>query len=187
MPLLGIGKKQEPAQAPAEVPDELPDLPQAEAPAEAGADMDVPDELPPAELSPVEDLAPDELPPVGDMGVADQGATQGIDRRLYFSNLLQKLNQEGIKSTKLTSPSVNMLSDMKRHWKLQKKEAEKDEMNRMLADSLTPLQRLENEWVALQEDIELKKKQLHDKEEEIRKLAEEAKALALKAERFQKT
>jgi hypothetical protein len=72
---------------------------------------------------------------------------------------------------------------MKKHWKQQKRQDNIDDMRKKVAESLTPLQRLEQEWVALQDDIEQKKKMLHDKEEEIRKLAEEAKALALKAER----
>jgi Skp family chaperone for outer membrane proteins len=97
--------------------------------------------------------------------------------------MLQKLQQDGVKSTKLTSSSANLRSDMKKHWKQQKRQDNIDDMRKKVAESLTPLQRLEQEWVALQDDIEQKKKMLHDKEEEIRKLAEEAKALALKAER----
>lgn len=185
MPLLGIGKKQQQeATADAlEVPDELPDLPQESGVADAET-VSAPDELPPAELPPAGDLAPDELPPVTDPGIQGDNPPQEIDRRLYFSNLLQKLNEEGIKSTKLTTPSANLLSDMKKHWKIQQKEARKDEVNRQLAESLTPLQKLEQEWVALQEDIEQKKKALHAKEDEIKKLAEEAKSLAAKAQKM---
>ncbi|MBN1543974.1 hypothetical protein JW898_00765 [Candidatus Woesearchaeota archaeon] len=178
MPLLGLGKKQEP-EKPAEVPDELPDLPQtaSNAPAQDG---EIPDELPPID----QELAPDELPPVIERGTATELSGQGDDKRLYFSSLLQKLHADGIKSTKLTAPSANLLADMKKHWKTRKRSEEIDAMKQKVADSLTPLQRLEQEWVALQEDIELKKQQLHEKEEEIRKLAEEAKNLAAKAEKM---
>lgn len=206
MPLLGIGKKTE-AEAPKEeVPEELPDLPQTgDAPAEAGAagaeaapqegaeGAAAPDELPPLDpsASPASpgDLAPDELPPVEGGAIpspGDEVAPGADDRRLYFASMLQKLHEEGVKSTKLTSPSVNLLTDMKKHYKQVKKEEAKTAMQQELADSLTPLQKLEQEWVTLQEDIEQKKKMLHEKEAEIRKLAEDAKSLAAKAEKMNK-
>ena len=195
MPLLNIGKKKQEAQ-PAqqqEVPDELPDLPQGaeNAPEQALGDAgEVPDELPPAEAVGAEagaDLAPDELPPVEDAGAAVEGSEAGVhaeDRRLYFSNLLQKLQEEGLKSTKLTAPSANLLSDMKKHWKQQKKFEEIDAMNRQVAESIAPLQKLEQEWVVLQGEIERKKELLHAKEVEIRDLAEELKRNASKAEKM---
>lgn len=175
MPIFNLGKKPEAEQK--QVPDELPDLPQGVAAntQQAAAQQSVPAELPPV------DLAPDELPPV-DVGGTPELA-QGEDKRLYFSMMLQKLNEEGVKSTKLTVPTANLLTDMKKHWKQQKKTDEIQAMRQKVAESITPLQRLEQEWVALQEDIEMKKDLLHQKEEEIRKLAEEAKMLALKAER----
>jgi hypothetical protein len=187
LPLLGIGKKTEPENADAakqDVPDELPDLPQAEgAPpaenAEAAPEAAVPDELPPAA-----DLAPDELPPVTELGAAPEPDIQADDRKLYFSSMLQKLHEEGVKSTKLTSTSANLLTDMKKHWKAQKRTAEMDGMMKKVAESITPLQKLEQEWVALSEDIEQKKKILHEKEDQIKKLAEDARSLAMKADRM---
>jgi hypothetical protein len=171
--VLDTFKKKDPAQPQQEVPEELPDLPQGAAPAQEAA----PDELPP-----VGELAPDELPPVGaGIGSSDL-ASQQDDRRLYFSTMLQKLHEEGIKSTKLTSPTANLLTDMKKHWKQRKRVEEIDAMRQKVAESLTPLQRLEQEWVSLQEEIEIKKQLLHEKEEEIRKFAEQAKTLALKAD-----
>jgi hypothetical protein len=187
LPLLGIGKKQEP-EAKEEAPEELPDLPQGAEnaePAQGAKEQAVPDELPPVDAAAGGELAPDELPPVTDAaGTSSDVAPQSDDRRLYFSSMLQKLHEEGLKSTKLTSPSANLLSDMKKHWKQQKKSEEIDAMRQKVADSLTPLQKLEQEWVALQDDIDQKKKQLHEKEDEIRKLADEAKTLATKAEKM---
>ncbi|MBW2972574.1 hypothetical protein KY359_06060 [Candidatus Woesearchaeota archaeon] len=184
MPILGLGKKQEPQKA-EDVPDELPDLPQTARAAQTqqAPDAGAPDELPPLD----QELAPDELPPMTDDMAAEAGAglaPQSNDRRLYFSAMLQKLHEEGIKSTKLTTPSANLLVDMKKHWKQRKKEEEIESMKQMVADSLNPLQKLEQEWVALQDDIEQKKKLLHEKEEAIRKLAEDAKNLAVKAEKM---
>ncbi|MBW2964493.1 hypothetical protein KY363_03460 [Candidatus Woesearchaeota archaeon] len=177
MPLLGIGKKQETKEAQtSEVPDELPDLPQ-----DSSSAADAPDELPPVdEPLPGQDLAPDELPPVDEPTAL--GAS-GDDKKLYFSSLLQKLHEEGLKSTKLTAPSANLLSDMKKHWKDQKAAAERDAMLQEVAQSIDPLQRLEQEWVALQEDIENKKRLLQEKEEQIRQLADKAKSAALKAQK----
>ena len=183
MALLGLGKKQEP-ETKEEVPEELPDLPQTaeNAPQDAQeAQGEVPDELPPTEVG---ELAPDELPPVTDAGLGPELAAQADDKRLYFSQMLQKLHEEGIKSTKLTSPTANILSDMKKHWKQTKRSEELDAMRQSVADSITPLQKLEQEWVSLQEEIDQKKKQLHEKEEAIKKLAEEAKTLAVKAEKM---
>jgi hypothetical protein len=176
--VLDTFKKKDPAQPQQEVPDELPDLPQgaANAPAQEAAAQPAPDELPPIEL------APDELPPVGAGSAPGELSAQSDDKRLYFSMMLQKLHEEGIKSTKLTAPTANLLSDMKKHWKQRKKVEEIEAMKQRVAESITPLQRLEQEWVSLQEDIEMKKQLLHEKEEEIRKLAEQAKTLAVKAD-----
>jgi hypothetical protein len=187
VPLLGIGKKQEPEKQ-EEVPEELPDLPQAaENAPDAGPDAQVqaaPDELPPVDAPSSGELAPDELPPVTDE-LSDQGVELPTDdKRLYFSTMLQKLHEDGLKSTKLTTPSVNLLSDMKKHWRDKRKSDQVDAMRQQIAESLTPLQKLEQEWVALQEDIDQKKKMLHEKEEAIKKLAEEARSLAVKADKI---
>ncbi|MBW2997844.1 hypothetical protein KY349_05885 [Candidatus Woesearchaeota archaeon] len=194
MPLLGIGKKKEEGQQPAqqqEVPDELPDLPQKaeNAPEQASdAQQGAPDELPPAEAPVGEaagtELAPDELPPVADADTTSEVAQGLDDRRLYFSNLLRKLHEEGVKSTKLTAPSVNLLSDMKKHWKTQKRSEEIDAMNKKVEQCITPLQRLEQEWIAIHDEIESKKTLLHEKEDEIKNLAENLKQTAAKAEKM---
>lgn len=184
--MLGIGKKKEAGQQPAqqqEVPDELPDLPQKaeNAPEQGGDQQGAPDELPPVEV-PADGLAPDELPPVTDVDTNSE-ISQGLDdRRLYFSNLLRKLHEEGVRSTKLTSPSVNLLTDMKKHWKVQKRSEEIEAMNRKVEQCITPLQRLEQEWITLHDEIESKKALLHVKEDEIKKLAEELRQTAAKAE-----
>lgn len=176
MPLLGIGKKQESKEVQkADVPDELPDLPQ-----DSSGTADAPDELPAVDSLLPGELAPDELPPVEEPTAL---ATPGDDKRLYFSSLLQRLHEDGLKSTKLTAPSANLLSDMKKHWKDQKAAAEREAMLRDVAQSIDPLQKLEQEWVALQEDIELKTKLLQEKEEQIRQLSEKAKTAALKAQK----
>ena len=189
MALLNLGKKKAEEQQSQDVPDELPDLPQA---VENGQEQVetahgvVPDELPPVDLSST-DLAPDELPPVTGSDASVMGSeTNSLsdDRRLYFSNILQKLHEEGIKSTKLTIPSANFLSDMKKHWKKQKKSEALEAMNRSVAENIGPLQQLEREWVALQDDIEGKKRLLHEKEEKIKNLSEELKKTASKAEKM---
>lgn len=183
--MLGIGKKsaqdgqESGSQDAAEVPEELPDLPeQPENSPESSIGDAVPDELPPA------DLAPDELPPVDDAAAAPDLSHPGDDKRLYFSSLLQKIHEEGLKSTKLMVPTANLLSDMKKHWKEQKRTEEVDAMMQKVTESLTPLQRLEKEWVALNDDIEQKKQLLRQKEAEIQKLAEEARLMAAQAERM---
>jgi hypothetical protein len=189
--LLNIGKKKEPEQPP-EVPDELPDLPQeAENTVESAADAQeqvVPDELPPVAELPAE-LAPDELPPVSEVGAdleAPSEAVQGVDdKRLYFSQLLQKLHDEGLKSTKLTTPTANLFADMKKHWKVRKRSDEIDDMNRQLQDSINPLQKLEQEWVSLSDEIDAKKKALHEKEEQIKQFAEDLKRRAVKVKKLQ--
>jgi len=178
MALFNISKKSE-SEKKEEVPDELPDLPQA---AENNQTMQNSNSTIPAELPPVE-LAPDELPPVGGLGVMPGSPLQDFDKRSYFSGVLQKLQEEGVKSTKLTASSANLLGDMKKHWKQVKKQGEIDAMKQKVLESLTPLQELEQEWISLQEDIEQKKRLLHEKEEKIRVLAEEARNLALKAEK----
>ena len=194
--MLGIGKKKEEGQQPAqqqEVPDELPDLPQKaeNAPEQGGAQQGAPDELPPAGTpaeTPAEaagaELAPDELPPVADVDTTSEVAQSLDDRRLYFSNLLKKLHEDGIRSTKLTSPSVNLLSDMKKHWKAQKKSEEIEAMNKKVEQCITPLKKLEQEWISIHDEIEAKKALLREKEDEIKKLAEDLKQTAAKAERM---
>jgi hypothetical protein len=172
LPILGLGKK--PEQKKEDAPDELPELPQASALGQTS--QAVPDELPMPEPS----LAPDELPPVGG-GLGPADAT-GDDKRLYFSIMMQKLHDEGLKSTKLMSPTANLLVDMKKHWKQRKKADELDEMMRKVGESINPLQKLEQEWVSLQDEIEEKKRMLSEKEEAIKKLVEEARSLAIKAE-----
>lgn len=187
MALLNLGKKKAEEQPPADVPDELPDLPEAaenspEA-VSAGSGSNVPDELPPVDSVTKSELAPDELPPVTQIDSAPEAA-QVDDQRLYFSQLLQKFHEEGLKSTKITTPSVNLVSDMKKHWKKLKKAEEAALMNKKVAEGIAPLQRLEQEWMSIQEDIESKKNLLRDKEEEIRKLSEELRQTALKAEKM---
>jgi hypothetical protein len=185
--LLNLGKKKAEEQPPQDVPDELPDLPEAaenspEA-VPAGSGSDVPDELPPVDGIPESELAPDELPPVTQVDSAPEAA-QVDDQRLYFSQLLQKFHEEGLKSTKITTPSVNLVSDMKKNWKKLRKAEEAALMNRKVAENIAPLQRLEQEWMSIQEDIESKKNLLRDKEEEIRKLSEELRQTAQKAEKM---
>ncbi|MBW2968228.1 hypothetical protein KY362_07115 [Candidatus Woesearchaeota archaeon] len=200
MPLLNIGKKKgaeatDAAQQTA-VPEELPDLP-ADAPAtpDQSQAMNSSDAAP-AELPDIQqDLAPDELPPMTPGEVQDGSAALGMpgqsgqslpsgDRKLYFSSMLQKLHQDGLKSTRLTASSLNVLADMKKHWKDTRKEEELASMERQVEDKILPLQRLEQEWVALKDDIELKRQQMHEKEEEIRRLSEELRTLAVKTEKM---
>jgi hypothetical protein len=189
--LLNIGKKKEPENLP-EVPDELPDLPQEAENADVPdtQKQEVPDELPPVDAVPTE-LAPDELPPMDDnvdLPVTSTGpdiAQDVDDKRLYFSQLLQKLHDEGLKATKLTTPTANLFQDMKKHWKTVKRSDEIEQMNKQLADSITPLQRLEKEWVAISDEIEAKKQALCEKEEQIKQLAEDLKKRAEKVKRIQ--
>ena len=97
------------------MPDELPDLPQKaeNAPEQGNAQQGAPDELPPAEApagdAVATELAPDELPPVADADTSSEVTPNLDDRRLYFSNLLKKLHEEGVRSTKLSAPSANLL------------------------------------------------------------------------------
>ena len=193
--MLNLGKKKEEEQPQQEVPDELPDLPQtaenpqgsAQEAAPAASDQAVPDELPPADI-PTDgaqpELAPDELPPVTQVDSATEGAQVIDDQRLYFSQLLQKFQEEGLKSTKLITPSVNLVADMKKHWKKLKKTEEIEAMNKKVEENIAPLQKLEQEWIAIHDEIEAKKKLMHEKEEEIRKLSENLKQIALKAEKM---
>ncbi|MFC1741724.1 hypothetical protein ACFL3V_04275 [Nanoarchaeota archaeon] len=176
MGLLNIGKKKA-AEKAEDVPDELPDLPGEQ-------QAEVPDELPPMDSPEKADLAPDELPPVTG-GEAELGETAD-DQRLYFSNMLQQLHEEGLKSTKLTSPKANLLADMKKHWRTQKRTDQLDAMNQELTESVQPLQRLEQEWVSLNSEIELRKNLLREKEDEIKRLAEELRTKALKVQRANK-
>lgn len=176
MALLGLGKKSE-DKPKEEVPEELPDLPD-DLSSDENTPGEAPDELPPAEL------APDELPPVGEISQPIGSRPSVDDQRLYFSSMLQKMHDEGISATKLMVPSANLISDMKKHWKKQRKEMQIDEMMQKVQDSITPLQRLEQEWVALHDEIEDKRQQLREKEDAIRKLAEEARSVALKAQKM---
>lgn len=204
MPLFNTGKKKAEEQPQQEVPDELPDLPEGGDDSKDAADGDAPpqtgdsgaadtskltgqqsqqapDELPPVD-APQAELAPDELPPVTQIGSGPENAHID-DQRLYFSQLLQKFHEEGLKSTKLSIPSVNLVSDMKKHWKKLKKAEKAAQMNRKVAETIAPLQKLEQEWMGIQEEIETKKKILQEKEEEIKKLSEELKQAAQKADK----
>jgi hypothetical protein len=190
--LLGIGKKKEPEAAKEEVPEELPDLPKDEGAAEAAPEQaaeqpaeqegGVPDELPDAG-----DLSPDELSPIpsGEPSIDTNAKleTDPLDRKLYFSQLLQKFHEDGLKSTKLVSPSADLLSDMKKFWKEKKKSEQLDAMRQKIKIDIEPLQKLEKEWADLREDIEQKKKLLREKEKSIQSLVEELKTLARKTER----
>ncbi|HII71543.1 TPA: hypothetical protein HA265_02200 [Candidatus Woesearchaeota archaeon] len=186
MALLNLGKKKDVSVAEQqEVPEELPDLPQGEEQPDEQVE-DISDGGVPAELPEVDELAPDELAPIDGVPGSGLGVSQAevgnVDRRLYFSDLLQKLHQEGLKSTKLTSPSANLLTDMKSYWKQKKKEEELNAMNAELLQNIAPLQRLEKEWVDLQDEIELKKKLLREKEQKIQEMAESLKSLARKTD-----
>jgi hypothetical protein len=179
LPLLGIGKKKE-AVAAEEVPEELPDLPQSDVNPGDQQGASVPDELPDAG-----ELAPDELPPAtaGEIGIdnaseVDTNLTSMADKRLYFSNLLQKLQDDGLKSTKLVSPSADLLSDMKKFWKEKRKTDMIDAMKQELEKNVFPLQKLEKEWADLYDDIEQKKKLLREKEKSIQAMGETLKTLA---------
>jgi len=177
--LLGLGKKPV-TEKKEEVPDELPDLPQGSSKQVSAPDKTVPDELPPVQQS----LAPDELPPVAGFETGAEINVKPGDRRYYFAQLLQKLHDEGLKSTKLSSPNANLLVDMKKHWKQQKKLEEAEDMVQKVANTIAPLQKLEEEWSALYDEIETKKQLLQQKEEEIRHLSEELKETASKAEKM---
>ena len=163
------------------MPEELPDLPES---GEDTESADASDDLLDTEL------APDELPPMDDIGEAGvdgvisetKVAPEISDRRSYFSNLLQKINEEGLKSTKLINPSLNVLSDMKKHWKDRKKNEALEVMNAELVQNIQPLQQLEQEWSQLQDDIEQKKALLKQKEQEIQEMAENLKQLAKKVD-----
>lgn len=179
MALLGLGKKPAPEKK-EEVPEELPDLPQGSSNTNSSPEKSAPDELPPVERS----LAPDELPPVAGFDTGAEINVKPGDRRLYFAQLLQKLHDEGLKSTKLSSPTANLLSDMKKHWKQQKKVEEAEEMVQKVANTIAPLQRLEEEWSQLYDEIEAKKQLLQQKEEEIKRLSEQLKDTAAKAEKM---
>lgn len=186
LPLLG-GKKEEAnaddSKGAEEVPEELPDLP------EDSADQESVDSGDPGgrqqdqgAVVPEQDLAPDELPPVesGQGELEEEPGPDSPDKRLYFSELLRKLNEDGIRSTKLTNQSVNLLSDMKRHWKERKKTEELEAMNSELKQNIAPLQKLEREWTQLQSEIEQKRQLLKEKEQKIQEMSENLKKLAKK-------